>query len=107
MIEEKKITNAQAKKLLYLICQTNDKDLDPQLLAIESGFKAVDTINSNMLRRICETCVDDIKNVNQLRKYRNGNNGLLKYFLGEIMRETNGQFKPKEIESLLAEILKK
>jgi hypothetical protein len=32
-------------------------------------------------------------------------NGLLKYFLGEIMRETKGQFQPKEIELLLIDIL--
>lgn len=107
MIEEKKVTNVQAKKLLYLICQKNDKTIDPQILATQCGFKIADSINSNSLHLLCNNCVNDPKHINQLRKYQSGNYGLLKYFLGEIMRETKGQFQPKEIELLLIDILRK
>jgi len=107
MIEKKKISNTQAKNLLNLICQRNDKSIDPHHLAVDCGFEAADVINLHSLHHICDTCVNDPKNVNQLRKYIGGNNGLLKYFLGEIMRETKGKFKPKDVESSLIEILKK
>ena len=56
-----------------------------------------------------ESLVDKVLNKypDKVHAYQNGNTNLLGLFMGEIMRETKGQFNPKAINEILKKKLTK
>ena len=50
-----------------------------------------------------EISVDNIiaDNADQVQKYKEGNKKLLSWFVGQVMKETNGKANPKLVNDLL------
>jgi Asp-tRNA(Asn)/Glu-tRNA(Gln) amidotransferase B subunit len=45
------------------------------------------------------------KNAENAAKYRAGNEGVFKFFVGQVMRETRGQASPQVVNDILKRVL--
>jgi aspartyl-tRNA(Asn)/glutamyl-tRNA(Gln) amidotransferase subunit B len=84
------------------------KDIFPEMLA--SGQDATAIIAAKGLKQISDTgaleaVIDKVitENPKQLKQYRSGKDKLFGFFVGQVMKETQGQANP----SLVNELLKK
>ena len=59
------------------------------------------------LRALAERLVADSANVRQRRQYGEGRTNMLKYFVGQAMRETGGRAHPEKMEALLKAALER
>lgn len=73
-----------------------------------SGKAADEIIAEKGLRQITDTAaiervIDDVmaKNPTQLAEYRGGNDKLLRFFVGQVMKATGGKANPAELNKLL------
>jgi aspartyl-tRNA(Asn)/glutamyl-tRNA(Gln) amidotransferase subunit B len=57
---------------------------------------------------LIEKAIEEViaNNPKQLEQYRNGEEKLLKYFVGQVMKATKGKADPKEVNELMREKLK-
>eukprot|EP00039_Didymoeca_costata_P023975 m.8865 g.8865 ORF g.8865 m.8865 type:complete len:477 (+) comp3966_c0_seq1:186-1616(+) len=60
--------------------------------------------DSETLKSVCEMVLE--QNPNEVKRYKNGENKLLGFFLGQIMKMTKGQANPKEARTVLLQVLK-
>ena len=97
-IEGGRITTAMAKKIFPLM--------------IESGKSAREILESEGLAQITDggeierLCREVIaKNPENVAKYRGGNEGVFKFFVGQVMRETRGQANPQLVNEIVKKIL--
>ncbi|HEV2489491.1 MAG TPA: Asp-tRNA(Asn)/Glu-tRNA(Gln) amidotransferase subunit GatB [Candidatus Acidoferrales bacterium] len=78
----------------------------------ESGKAAADIVATEGLAPITDaasveaTCRDVLaKNPENVAKYRGGNEGVFKFFVGQVMRETRGRANPQEVNDILKRLL--
>jgi aspartyl-tRNA(Asn)/glutamyl-tRNA(Gln) amidotransferase subunit B len=97
-VERGEITAATGKKVFATMFDT--------------GKRAGDIIASEGLTQITdpsaiERMARDIlrKNAENLAKYRAGNEGVFKFFVGQVMRETRGQANPQMVHEILKRVL--
>ncbi len=76
-----------------------------QELELDEGAAAVYDITDANLRALCQEVVAADGNAKQLQKFRNGKRGVVKYFVGEVMRATRGVADPKLAEAIVLEVL--
>ena len=79
----------------------------------ESGKPAQEVIAAEGLSPISDTesvekiCLEIIaKNADNVAKYRGGNEGVFKFFVGQVMRETRGRANPQTVNDILRRLLK-
>ena len=79
-----------------------------------NGENAQDIINDEGMKQISNTdelnkIVDNIikNNYKSVEEYQNGKDKLLGFFVGQVMKETQGKGNPKLINQILKEKLKK
>ena len=50
-----------------------------------------------------ESVIDEIiaKNLNQVEQFKNGNTKLLGFFVGQVMKATQGKANPKQVNQIL------
>ncbi len=78
----------------------------------ETGRGAADVIAAEGYSQISDTGeIERIaraivaKNPENVAKYRGGNEGVFKFFVGQVMRETRGQANPQAVNEILKRIL--
>ncbi len=78
----------------------------------ESGKTAAEIIAAEGLAQITDTgaiekAARDViaRNPDNLAKYRAGNEGVFKFFVGQVMRETRGQANPQAVNEILKRLL--
>jgi aspartyl-tRNA(Asn)/glutamyl-tRNA(Gln) amidotransferase subunit B len=78
----------------------------------DSGKSAAEIIASEGLGQITDSgAIESIaraviaKNLDNVAKFRSGNEGVLKFFVGQVMKETRGQANPQLVNDLLKRIL--
>jgi aspartyl-tRNA(Asn)/glutamyl-tRNA(Gln) amidotransferase subunit B len=78
----------------------------------ESGRSAADVIAAEGLSQISdagaiERIARDVvkKNPANVEKYKAGNEGVFKFFVGQVMRETRGQANPQLVNDVVKRIL--
>ena len=98
VIEKGDITAASGKKVFAKMFDT--------------GRSAADIIAADGLAQIMDTAPIEkaareiiAKNADNLAKYRAGNEGVFKFFVGQVMRETRGQANPQAVNDILKKIL--
>jgi aspartyl-tRNA(Asn)/glutamyl-tRNA(Gln) amidotransferase subunit B len=98
MVETSKINVSMAKRIF------------PRMF--ETGKSAAEIVASEGLAQITdasaiEQMARDIirKNAENLAKYRAGNEGVFKFFVGQVMRETRGQANPQMVNEILKRVL--
>ncbi len=98
-LDDKEITNKIFKDLLVDILE---RDLTIDELIQEKGIKVMN--NEEDLIKIINQVVDNSSA--SVSEYKNGNEKVLKYLIGQVMKETKGTADPVLVNELLLNILK-
>ena len=78
----------------------------------DTGKRAAEIIAAEGLAQITDTgAIEKIarevvaKSPDNVAKYRSGNEGVFKFFVGQVMRETRGQANPQAVNEILKRVL--
>ncbi len=98
LVESAKITGAVAKKVFATM--------------FDSGRAAADIVAAEGLgaqvseSAIVEAARDVIaKNPDNVAKFKSGNEGVFKFFVGQVMKATRGQANPQSVNDILRKLL--
>ena len=97
-IEKGEITAASGKKVFAQMFETGKRAAE--IIAAEGLAQISDT---SAIERIAREIV--AKNADNAAKYRAGNEGVFKFFVGQVMRETRGQANPQLVNEIVKRIL--
>src|SRR5713226_3697105 len=98
LVEEGKITGAVGKKVFATM--------------FDSGRGAVEIVAAEGLTQISDTSAIEqaardviAKNPDNVAKFKGGNDGVFKFFVGQVMRATRGQANPQAVNDILRRLL--
>jgi glutaminyl-tRNA synthetase len=97
-VDTDEITGRVGKDVLTAM---REEGVDPQDYVTAEGLRNID--DEDALREIIDAQLAAYPS--KVEAYRNGKEGLLGFFMGQVMRETNGQADPQTAQSLLREAL--
>lgn len=97
-IEKGDITAASGKKVFATMFETGKSAAD--IIAAEGLAQIADT---SAIEKIARDIV--AKSAGNVAKYRAGNEGVFKFFVGQVMRETRGQANPQIVNEVLKRVL--
>ena len=99
LVAEDVISSKQAKEVLAAVI---DEDEDPETIVEARGMKQVSDTGA------IEAVVDAViaAHPDEVARYKDGNQKLIGFFVGQCMKEMRGQGNPKLINQLLAETLR-
>ena len=95
---EDKMTASGAKAVLTKVFETGRP---PSEIAAEEGLTKINDLN------VIEKAAREIiaKNPDNVAKYKAGNEGVFKFFVGQVMRATHGQANPQAVNDILRRLL--
>lgn len=98
LVEDGTISGKQAKDVFTEMVASGKM---PAAIVEEKGIKQVSDVGA------LESVVDAIMaaNLDKVEGYRSGKTGLIGFFVGQVMRETNGQANPKMVNEILTQKL--
>lgn len=99
LIENNTISGKIAKDILDLMLETGKSAL---VLVEEKGLKQ--NTNVEEINKIIDKVITD--NKKQVEEYRNGNERIFGFFVGQVMKLSNGKVNPQMANELLKEKLK-
>jgi aspartyl-tRNA(Asn)/glutamyl-tRNA(Gln) amidotransferase subunit B len=98
------ISGPQAKTLLRTLFHPTYQGASPGAIVTENRWKLV--TDPKKIRELVQESVRNPKNSKQLKKYFSGNQqGMVKFFFGDVMKLGKGQVDPKRIEKIVVEVL--
>ena len=97
-IEKGEITAASGKKVFAKMFETGKGAAE--IIAAEGFAQISDT---SAIEKIAREIV--AKNPENVAKYRAGNEGVFKFFVGQVMRETRGQANPQLVNEIVKRVL--
>jgi aspartyl-tRNA(Asn)/glutamyl-tRNA(Gln) amidotransferase subunit B len=97
-IERGEITAASGKKVFATMFDTGKRAAD--IIAVEGLAQITD---AGAIEKIAREVL--AKSPDNLAKYRAGNEGVFKYFVGQVMRATGGQANPQAVNEILKRVL--
>ncbi len=97
-IQEGKITVAVAKKVFPKMLETGKPAAK---IMEEEGLSQIN--DAGEVERLCREVIE--KNPENLAKYRAGNEGVFKFFVGQVMRASRGQANPQTVNDTLKRLL--
>ncbi len=80
-----------------------ENGVDPQKIIEEKGL--VQESSEEKLRIICQEVLSE--NPGEVEKYKAGKKGLLGFFVGQVLKKTQGKANPKIVNQILIELLEK
>jgi aspartyl-tRNA(Asn)/glutamyl-tRNA(Gln) amidotransferase subunit B len=98
VVESGQITGATGKKVFAKMFETGGT---PEKIIAAEGLAQIS--DSSEIERIAAEIID--KNPENLAKYRAGNEGVFKFFVGQVMRATRGQANPQLVNDILKRLL--
>jgi aspartyl-tRNA(Asn)/glutamyl-tRNA(Gln) amidotransferase subunit B len=98
LVEAGKISGAQAKKVYASLVGSSRSAAE---IVLELGMSVVS--DDAELRPICQRVVDE--NAKTVAQYRAGKTGMLGFFVGQVMKQTQGRANPQLVSRLLVEML--
>jgi aspartyl-tRNA(Asn)/glutamyl-tRNA(Gln) amidotransferase subunit B len=98
IVERGEITAASGKKVFAAMFDSGKKAAD--IIAAEGMSQISD---SGAIERIARAVV--AKSPDNVAKYRSGSEGVFKFFVGQVMRETRGQANPQIVNEILKRVL--
>jgi aspartyl-tRNA(Asn)/glutamyl-tRNA(Gln) amidotransferase subunit B len=98
LVAEGKITAANARDVLKTMFASG-KDAD-EIVAAEGMAQITD---SGAIEKIAREVVT--QSPDNVAKYRSGNEGVFKFFVGRVMKETRGQANPQLVNEILKRVL--
>jgi aspartyl-tRNA(Asn)/glutamyl-tRNA(Gln) amidotransferase subunit B len=97
-VENGEINAASGKKVFVRMFETGKPAAE--IIAAE-GFSQVS--DTGEIERWCREVIE--KNPDNLAKYRGGNEGVFKFFVGQVMRASRGQANPQTVNDTLKRLL--
>ncbi len=97
-VESGQITAASGKKVFAKMFETGQSA--KQIIAAEGLAQISDT---SAIERACREVIE--KNPENVAKYRAGNEGVFKFFVGQVMRVTRNQANPQIVNDTLKRLL--
>ena len=98
LVEGGQITSAVAKKVFAEMFESGTSA--KEIVAAEGlGAKVSDDALEEAAKEVIE------KNPDNVRKYKGGNDGVFKFFVGQVMRATKGQANPQAVNDVLRRLL--
>ena len=94
------ISNKQAKNVFERMWNNGENAQD---IIDKEGLKQIS--NTDELNKIVDNIIKN--NYKSVEEYQNGKDKLLGFFVGQVMKETQGKGNPKLINQILKEKLKK
>ncbi|HEY4157900.1 MAG TPA: Asp-tRNA(Asn)/Glu-tRNA(Gln) amidotransferase subunit GatB [Polyangiaceae bacterium] len=98
LVEAGEISGKQAKEV-YAAIEGNERS--PRAIVAERGLRVVS--DSAALESLCRQLIE--KHPSQAASLRAGKKGLLGFFVGQVMKETQGSANPKLVNELLEKLL--
>jgi len=98
LVESAKITGAVGKKVFATMFETGRSAAE--IVAAEGlGAQVTDAAIEQAAREVIA------KNPDNVAKFKSGNEGVLKFFVGQVMKATKGQANPQVINDTLRKLL--
>jgi aspartyl-tRNA(Asn)/glutamyl-tRNA(Gln) amidotransferase subunit B len=97
-VESGQITGAIAKRVFARMFETGKSAAE--IIAAE-GLTPIS--DNESVEKICRDVV--AKNAANVEKYRAGNEGVFKFFVGQVMKETKGRANPQVVNEILRKLL--
>jgi aspartyl-tRNA(Asn)/glutamyl-tRNA(Gln) amidotransferase subunit B len=97
-VEKGEITAASGKKVFATMFDTGKRAAE--IIASEGLAQITD---ASAIEKIARAVM--AKSQDNVAKYRAGNEGVFKYFVGQVMRETHGQANPQVVNEILKRVL--
>lgn len=97
-VEKGGITPASGKKVFAQMFETGRSAAE--IIAAEGLAQISDAAD---IERVCRAVIE--KNPDNVTKYKSGNEGVFKFFVGQVMRETRGQANPQLVNEILKRLL--
>jgi aspartyl-tRNA(Asn)/glutamyl-tRNA(Gln) amidotransferase subunit B len=98
LVESGKITAAVGKKVFARMFETGRSAAD--IVAAEGlGSQVDESAIEQAAREVIE------KNPDNVAKFKSGNEGVFKFFVGQVMRATRGQANPQAVNDILRKLL--
>ena len=97
-VESGGITAASGKKVFATMFDTGRRAAE--IIAAEGLAQITD---SSAIEKIARAVI--AKSPDNLAKYRAGNEGVFKFFVGQVMRETRGQANPQIVNEVVKRVL--
>jgi aspartyl-tRNA(Asn)/glutamyl-tRNA(Gln) amidotransferase subunit B len=98
LVESGKLTAAIAKKVFATMFDTGRSPAE--IVAAENlGAQVNDSAIEQAAREVIE------KNPANVAKFKSGNEGVFKFFVGQVMRATRGQANPQSVNDILRKLL--
>ena len=96
-IDDQTLSSKTAKQLFEALWERNDTDCDPDALIDELGLKQMS--DSSELEAIVDQVLAD--NPQQLEQLRSGKDKVLGFFVGQVMKATQGKANPQQVNELI------
>lgn len=105
LIANGKINGKIAKTVLdeMFVALGNGKSVNPEEIVKNHGFEQIDNTDeiTKMAQEVLEKCQQ------QVQEYKAGNQKLLGFFVGEIMKVAKGKANPASVNKILSDLLSK
>ncbi|HEX2712390.1 MAG TPA: Asp-tRNA(Asn)/Glu-tRNA(Gln) amidotransferase subunit GatB, partial [Candidatus Acidoferrales bacterium] len=98
LVESGRITAATGKKVLTSMFETGQSA--EKIIAAEGVAQTSDAAE---IEQLCRAVIE--KNPDNVAKYRAGNEGVFKFFVGQVMRASRGQANPQLVNETLRRLL--
>jgi aspartyl-tRNA(Asn)/glutamyl-tRNA(Gln) amidotransferase subunit B len=99
MVGENKLNSRGAKDILAILCESGG---DPEEIAKEKGL--LQESNTDAIKELVQKIID--ANPKVVADYKAGNENLLKFLMGQVMKESKGSANPQVATEILVELLK-
>lgn len=86
-----------------IFSEVYEKGLSPSKLVKEKGL--IQESSEDKLKEVCETVLRE--NPKEVERYKAGKKGLLGFFVGQVMKKTQGKANPKLVNKILEELLER
>jgi len=100
LVEKETISITIAKQIFP---EVYEKGAEPKKLIEEKGL--VQESSEDKLRVVCEEVLAE--NPKEVEKYKAGKKGVIGFFVGQVLKKTQGKANPKVVNRILTELLEK
>jgi aspartyl-tRNA(Asn)/glutamyl-tRNA(Gln) amidotransferase subunit B len=98
LVDSGKITAAVGKKVFATMFESGRSATD---IVVAENLGA--QVNDSAIEQAAREIVD--KNPDNVAKFKSGNEGVFKFFVGQVMRATRGQANPQAVNDILRKLL--
>ncbi|MEZ0344803.1 MAG: Asp-tRNA(Asn)/Glu-tRNA(Gln) amidotransferase subunit GatB [Caldimicrobium sp.] len=101
LVEKEVISITLAKQKIFP--EVYERGISPKKVVEEKGL--IQESSEELLRSLCEEVLRE--NPGEVERYKAGKKGLLGFFVGQVMKKTQGKANPKVVNKILTELLEK